>query len=120
MDRRTGPAVRLLPERADHDGQGAARPQPASDGCADPARHGGDAMPLHDVLPHPGGDQACGEGDGMTNFTNIPSLIEETLSRRGFLKTAGLLAVSVPLAEAQQAGPYPDPDYKQLDSWIVI
>jgi CO/xanthine dehydrogenase Mo-binding subunit len=70
---------------------------------------------------------------------NIPRHIEEALekinvttSRRNFLKTSGLLAVSfsaAPLmatagAEAapafQGAGPYRDPDYHQLDSWIVI
>src|SRR5437870_2610374 len=73
----------------------------------------------------------------MTAFTNIPKQIEEALekatttSRRGFLKSSGLLVVSLsaaPLmtlaaaeeAAAQGAGPYPDPDYKQLDSWIVI
>ena len=52
-------------------------------------------------------------------------------SRREFLKTSGRLVVSftaaahaaplVSLASAQTgAGPYPDPDFRQLDSWIVI
>jgi CO/xanthine dehydrogenase Mo-binding subunit len=54
-------------------------------------------------------------------------------SRRDFLKTSGALIVSwtaassarwagpfAAAAEAQAAGPYPDPDFKQLDSWIVI
>ena len=52
-------------------------------------------------------------------------------SRRDFLKTSGMLVVSVgaaraamfagPLgAAAQAAGPYPDPDFRQLDSWIVV
>jgi nicotinate dehydrogenase subunit B len=54
-------------------------------------------------------------------------------SRRTFLKGSGMLVVSVgaaavsdpfaPLnhvASAQAAGPYPDPDFRQLDSWIVI
>ena len=49
-------------------------------------------------------------------------------SRRDFLKTSGVLIVSfsaariagVPAAVAQTAGPYPDPDFRQLDSWIVI
>ena len=57
----------------------------------------------------------------------IPAHIEEALattSRRGFLQTAGgLLAVSfasAPTAPAQSAGPYRDPDFHQLDSWIVI
>ena len=78
----------------------------------------------------------------MTSFTNIPKHIEEALEhcdvttpRRSFLKSAGLLAVSfgaagisplVTQSEAQTptapqaAGPYPDPDFRQLDSWIVV
>ncbi len=53
-----------------------------------------------------------------------------TLSRRTFLKSSGFLVVGIaaagPLtswsdaAAAEAAGPYPDPDYLQLDSWIVI
>jgi len=72
----------------------------------------------------------------MTTSTVIPKHVEEVLSthRRGFLKSAGLLVVSfatgggalVTEAAAQNsgatqpAGPYPDPDFHQLDSWIVI
>ncbi len=75
----------------------------------------------------------------MTTFTNIPKEIEAALdernagtSRRDFLRTSGLFVVSIgaatvsgagPLAAvagAQAAGPYPDPDFRQLDSWIVI
>ncbi len=51
-------------------------------------------------------------------------------SRRDFLQTSGWLIVSVgaaavagpfaPDAIAQAPGPYPDPDFRQLDSWIVI
>jgi CO/xanthine dehydrogenase Mo-binding subunit len=52
-------------------------------------------------------------------------------SRREFLKTSGRLVVSftaasqlAPLASVVSAqagaGPYPDPDFRQLDSWIVI
>jgi CO/xanthine dehydrogenase Mo-binding subunit len=68
---------------------------------------------------------------------SIPARIAEQLltaapsaSRREFLKTSGMLVVSIaagPLAArvaAQSAnvgrGPFPDPDYLQLDSWIVI
>ena len=58
-----------------------------------------------------------------------------TTPRRNFLKSAGLLVVSFgaeaisPLVTAanaqtgaspQAAGPYPDPDFRQLDSWIVV
>jgi CO/xanthine dehydrogenase Mo-binding subunit len=66
----------------------------------------------------------------MTASTGIPKKIEDLLAthRRGFLKSAGLLAVRFaagagPLAtdaNAQAPGPYPDPDFHQLDSWIVI
>ena len=78
----------------------------------------------------------------MTTFTNIPKQIEEVLesrtrrpSRRNFLKSAGLLVVSFSAAGTgplvterapktrggpRAAGPYPDPDFRQLDSWIVI
>jgi CO/xanthine dehydrogenase Mo-binding subunit len=54
----------------------------------------------------------------------IPKHVEAVLSRRGFLQGAGMLVVgfAAPRAKAQgaAAGPYPDPDYRQLDSWIVI
>ncbi|HEV2201448.1 MAG TPA: molybdopterin cofactor-binding domain-containing protein [Bryobacteraceae bacterium] len=78
----------------------------------------------------------------MTTFTNVPRQVEEELekcgvtpSRRHFLKSAGLLVVSFgaagtgPLvtpasaqapAGSQSGGPYHDPDFHQLDSWIVI
>jgi CO/xanthine dehydrogenase Mo-binding subunit len=80
----------------------------------------------------------------MTAFTSIPRQVEEVLekwngttSRRDFLKGSGLLVVSFSAAAiadasvlgaasspqaaaAQAAGPYPDPDFRRLDSWIVI
>lgn len=68
----------------------------------------------------------------MRHFTAIPKQIEDVLSRRTFLHGAGMLVVSLsPLvrvanaqspgpSSTQAAGPYPIPDFKQLDSWIVI
>ena len=80
----------------------------------------------------------------MTTFTNIPKAIEDVLenrnpltSRRDFLKTSGAFVVSFSTATvtgtnalaavagggaalAQAAGPYPDPDFRQLDTWIAI
>jgi nicotinate dehydrogenase subunit B len=49
-------------------------------------------------------------------------------SRRDFLKTSGMLVVSVSAAagrlaaaaSAQAGGPYPDPNFRQLDSWVAI
>jgi len=54
-----------------------------------------------------------------------------TATRRDFLRASGMLVVgfsALPALEAhglgdammQAAGPYPDPDFRQLDSWIVI
>src|SRR5436309_279841 len=76
----------------------------------------------------------------MSTFTNIPKQVEEVLekwnimtSRRNFIKSSGLLVVrfsTSPLLSAASAeaaatrqnagGPYPDNDFHQLDSWIVI
>jgi nicotinate dehydrogenase subunit B len=61
----------------------------------------------------------------MTAFGEIPKQVEDVLSRRSLLKSAGLLVVSfsplAPRANGQApAGPYPDVDYRQVDSWIVI
>jgi nicotinate dehydrogenase subunit B len=59
-----------------------------------------------------------------------------SIQRRDFLKTSGMLIVSFSATgaaalsaagqagqaatAAQAAGPYPDPDFRKLDSWIVI
>ncbi|MGD0906717.1 MAG: molybdopterin cofactor-binding domain-containing protein [Candidatus Acidiferrales bacterium] len=81
----------------------------------------------------------------MTTFTNIPEQIKEvmekwngTTSRRNFLKGSGLFVVSLSAAAITDvgllhaaagavdaetgtaSGPYPDPDFRKLDSWIVI
>ena len=72
----------------------------------------------------------------MISSDGLPKQIEDVLvtHRRGFLKSAGLLAVSfgafgvsaVNGAKAQSSnpagspGPYHDPDFHQIDSWIVI
>jgi CO/xanthine dehydrogenase Mo-binding subunit len=69
-------------------------------------------------------------------MTSIDAILEtfSAPSRREFLRTSGRLVVGLtaathaaPLvslaagqAAAQGAGPYPDPDFRQLDSWIVI
>src|SRR3984893_1312580 len=92
-------------------------------------------------------DRRCaggfGEGGGrVTTLTNVPKHVEDGLdkltltpSRRNFLKSAGLLVVSFSAAGTdplitgasaqtpagfQGTGPYHDPDFHQLDSWIVI
>ena len=73
----------------------------------------------------------------MSTTLNLPKALEDALrerlnpsiSRRNFLRGSGALVVSVGissvpagrvLAQAVGAGPYPDPDFRQLDTWIVI
>jgi nicotinate dehydrogenase subunit B len=74
----------------------------------------------------------------MSTPIRFPKAIEDalhranpSLSRRGFLHASGALVLSIgvnavpagrALAQAVggAAGPYPDPDFRQLDTWIVI
>jgi CO/xanthine dehydrogenase Mo-binding subunit len=65
----------------------------------------------------------------MRTRHSIPNQVEEILTthRRGFLKSAGMLLIGFGAGsftaevEAQSAaGPWPDPDYHQVDTWIVI
>jgi nicotinate dehydrogenase subunit B len=63
----------------------------------------------------------------MTPSSGIPKQVEQVLSthRRDFLKSAGLLIVGFATgaqnrAAADPPGTYSDPDFHQLDSWIVV
>jgi CO/xanthine dehydrogenase Mo-binding subunit len=77
----------------------------------------------------------------MTKFTSSSKQVEErraeengSMSRRSFIRGAGLLVVGFSAAGVSQfggspdataapqrsAGPYPDPDFRQLDSWIAV
>jgi len=59
----------------------------------------------------------------MNRFTSIPQQVEGELSRRGFLERTGLFVVTLAGAtasNAQSTQPYPDPNFRQLDSWIAI
>ena len=72
----------------------------------------------------------------MSTTLQLPKAIEDALrsinpstSRRSFLRSSGALVLSLGLdaipsgrvlAQAVGAGPYPDPDFRQLDTWIVI
>ncbi len=137
-------AVRLLPERTNNDREGNAGQDPESKRYADTRDDERDIMPLHDALSRAGRHQAGGEddrgtppghsegGSTMTTSSGIPKHVEEilTANRRSFLKSAGLLAVGFGVdagallteahAQKSNAGSYPDPDFHQLDSWIVI
>jgi CO/xanthine dehydrogenase Mo-binding subunit len=72
----------------------------------------------------------------MSSKLQLPKAVEEALrranphlSRRGFLASSGALVLTLTVdtlpggrafAQAVGAGPYPDPDFLQLDTWIVI
>jgi CO/xanthine dehydrogenase Mo-binding subunit len=62
----------------------------------------------------------------MTPETGIPKHVEAMLSRRNLLKSAGMLVVSFAGFDPREAngqppaGRYPEVDFHQLDSWIVI
>jgi nicotinate dehydrogenase subunit B len=72
----------------------------------------------------------------MSTPLQLPKAVEDALrrvnpstSRRNFLKSSGALVLSfsintIPggnaLAQAAGSGPYPDPDFRELDTWIVI
>src|SRR4051794_2629804 len=81
-------------------------------------------MPLHDVLPCASRGKACCPDD--IGSQQGGGGVMTTSTRRDFLKTTGMLVVSLgasftwPEVEAEAAGPYPDPNFRQLDSWIVI
>jgi CO/xanthine dehydrogenase Mo-binding subunit len=72
----------------------------------------------------------------MSNSLQLPKAVEDALvgldhtSRRNFLKASGALVITLSAstvpginalaAEATAVGPYPDPDFLQLDTWIVV
>lgn len=69
----------------------------------------------------------------MSAPLQLPRAVQEALqSRRGFLQASGALVISLALpgttalgaqaaaAATPAAGPYPDPDFLQLDTWIVL
>ena len=62
----------------------------------------------------------------MTPVPEILKRVEDALSRRNLLKGAGMLVVSFAGFSARRTsgqthpGPYPEIDFHQLDSWIVI
>jgi aerobic-type carbon monoxide dehydrogenase small subunit (CoxS/CutS family) len=87
--------------------------------------HGQHLVPLHDLLPDPERDQTRLEDDSLDTHRERGDRM--TATRRDFLKTSSALVVGLTVAgdivldaQGTGAGPYPDLDYKQLDSWIVI
>src|SRR5438552_4707026 len=85
-------------------------------------------MPLHDVLPRAARHQARCEGHRRNCFEAEQGGGRMSTSRRTFLKSAGgflLISYSRGITELTAAEPqanplYRDPDFHQLDAWIVI
>ena len=148
VDRRAGAAVRLLPERPDPHRQGAARQEPAAQRRRHPPGDGTHAVPLHDLLPRAGGHQARGRRHEpvrggrratearMSRFAAVPphsrrrraALPGHAPHVPGAVGAAGRqprraarrpVAGGAGRAASVGAGPYPDRDFLQLDSWIV-
>src|SRR5260370_2532030 len=97
MDRRAGPAMRLLPVRPDHAGGLIARQERQPDQGRSGGAHGRQSLPLHDLFAHSEGDHACGnrnahrlqrrhraEGN-MNTHVKITQSEPADLSRRSFL-----------------------------------
>src|SRR5579864_2530364 len=101
--------MRLLPERPDHAGRGAAQAKTEAYGSRHRRHYAGQHLPLRNLSTHSSGDQAGCGGEGM-NAVHI-------VSRRGLLErfvSAGALVLGAPLVpqllsagEADQAPFHP-------------
>src|SRR5207253_1180889 len=126
VDRRSGAAVRLLPERNDHPGRGSLEHDEESDEGPD---QGGDErppLPLRNPAADPQGDPAGRRSHGEG------SEVMSELSRKTFLKGGGALIVGFSLGGAALGaraargtssvfgGAFPVIDLGQLDCWIAI
>ena len=133
VDRRSGAALRLLPERHDDPGCRPARDDEESVRGSDP--HGDERapVPLRDVSADPDRDpegRGC-DGEGRCVMTGL--MHEKEFSRKSFVKGGGALIVGFSIAGSALAGKasaaFPaapatpagyNPDLNQVDSWITI
>ena len=134
VDRRAGAAVRLLPERPDPHRQGAARQEPESDRRARSARAMQGALcrcmtyyRVQAAIKRAAKAMAARTADQPGRRGGAHDALAETSSRRSGMLVVGFSArrravghARWPGAAGQAPGPYPDPDFRQLDSWIVI
>src|SRR5215472_7862648 len=113
LDRRAGPAMRLLPVGPDHAGRGSAPKESPTDSRSDRRPHGWQYLPLRHLWPHHRRDRER-EG-GLTMLHDIRS---QTLSRRAFLVTSGAVGVAVAFGAlpdtAAAAGPLAS------NAWVTI
>src|SRR5262249_23771420 len=135
VDRTSGAAVRILPERHDdHRGQPAgedASPHGRRD--QDRLQHLGPvgaSVPVRHLRPDHQGGTARRRADGLKEQTMSIQAAPGTISRRSLLKAAGALVVmsaAVPaalrnsIAEAEATGvPFPTPELTDLATWLTV
>src|SRR4051794_2788254 len=130
MDRRSGAALRLLPERDDDPGRRSAGDHQAPDRGADPHRDERPSVPLRDVSADPDRDPegCCRDGEGWE--VTVTEMLKNEFSRTSFLKGGGALIVGFSLAgvglasKASAATPVTADGYlppvNQVDSWLTV
>src|SRR5262249_31148396 len=125
VDRRSGAALRLLPERDDDPGRRPSGDDEEPVGGPDP--HGDEraSLPLRDVSENPDRDPEGRGSDGKGRCVMTGLLHEKEFSRKSFIKRGGALIVGFSLAGAGLAGKASAvgtpagylPDITQVDSW---
>src|SRR5262249_51652483 len=135
VDRCSGAALRLLPERDDDPGGRSSVFDEESDRGSDPHGDERPSVPLWDLSAHLDGDQAGRRRDGKGRQVVMTGLMhEKEFSRKKFLKGGGALVVGFSMFGTAQsalaatgATPYAQrtaadflPDQTQVDSWITL
>src|SRR5208282_4291555 len=120
LHRRAGRPVRLLHQRHDHDGEGSARSEPASDGSRGARGAGAESVPVRHARPHHPRGAARG-----AKYRKDMIGVAVNLTRRHFGKAAGVLVLTFALA-ARLAGaqapklPGSLANNRMLDAWLRI
>ncbi len=114
LHRRAGAAVRLLLQRHDHQGVGAARTDAAADRGADSHRAERSPLPVRHLPAGGQGGSPCGSVDGVVMS-----------NRRDFLKASGTLIVGFSLGDRllgqePPAAPGRSVDLANVDTWLAI
>ena len=136
VDRRSGAALRLLPERDDDPGRRSAVDDEEPDRGSDPDGDERSSLPLWHLSADPDGDQAGRRCDGEGREVTMTGFLhEKEFSRKTFVKGGGALIIgfsafasTVGKAQAANANtPFAQrtpadflPDQTQVDSWITL
>src|SRR5690606_25467906 len=132
--RRAGAAVRVLLQRHDRQGRGAARAERVAERRGDSLGDERPHLPLRHLSPHHQRDPARGREHAERGMSTAPSAKDAQaaaapISRRAFLKAGGALVVGFSLgltarpgraqteARGAAAGP---PDAELIDTWLAI